>query len=630
MRRRSLGTFLLAAVTALTVAGPAAASAPPLQITHIDTHAWPQTTVTVETTNPSSAAALQVMENNQAAANVRIQTDGSASAVALVIDTSDSMHGQKLADAEAAAATFATGSQSGDIMGLFGFGAKPYVVTALPGTSSAVVTGLGQLATGGPAGTAIYSGVQMAAQALQAQHASTKAIVLLTDGSSANEKTTLAQAVSAAKAAHATIYSVGIEGSGSGQAALQTLASQTGGQFLQATDRSALIAAYAKISSALSSTFTFTYKSLVPKGTPINLAVSLPTGESASATAKAPGTVDTQVGGSKPLLSMPTSTAGRALVAGGAAFLVLIGALVLLSARPGVAVNKRIAAYTEPKKRATIDLPGVTTTKISMLHQLFIATEKIAGSFNYWKRLAFRLEQADLPLRAAEVVYIQLGAALLFGVVGKFVFGLGGFFVLIPLVIGAVIPSLFVRIMARRRLNAFEGQLPETLITLAASLKAGHAFNSALASVVKEGAEPTSKELARVAQEIQLGMTSEAALEAMARRMNSTNFGFVVMAVNIQRTVGGSLAEILDMVADTVRQRQQFTRKVKALTAQGRMSAYVLLAMPFLMGLAIFALNPSYMSILFTSSAGKFLIAVSLVMMAIGGLIIRKIVSFKG
>jgi tight adherence protein B len=630
MGRRSLRTLLLAAVAAMTVAAPAAAADPPLQVVSIDTHAWPQTTVTVKTTDPSAASALQVKENDQAAANVRIHSDSSQSAVALVIDTSDSMHGQKLADAEAAAATFVTGAQSGDVMGLYGFGAKPYVVTALPATSSAVVTGLGQLATGGPAGTAIYSGVQMAAQALQAQHASTKAIVLLTDGSSANESTTLDQAVSAAKAAHATIYSVGIEGSGSGQDALQTLASQTGGQFLQATDRTALNAAYAKIAAALSSTFSFTYKSLVPKGTPIHLAVSLPTGESAQASATAPGKADATSGGSKPLFNMPTSTAGRALVAGGAALLVLLGALVLLSSRPGVAVNKRIAAYTEPKKRAAIELPGVNPTKISMLHQLFIATEKIAGSFNYWKRLAFRLEQADLPLRAAEVVYIQLGAALLFGVVGKFVFGLGGFFVLIPLVVGAALPSLFVRFMARRRLNAFEGQLPETLITLAASLKAGHAFNSALASVVKEGAEPTSKELARVAQEIQLGMTSEAALEAMARRMDSTNFGFVVMAVNIQRTVGGSLAEILDMVADTVRQRQQFTRKVKALTAQGRMSAYVLLAMPFLMGLAIFALNPSYMSILFTSSAGKFLIAVSLVMMAIGGMIIRKIVSFKG
>jgi tight adherence protein B len=278
-----------------------------------------------------------------------------------------------------------------------------------------------------------------------------------------------------------------------------------------------------------------------------------------------------------------------------------------------------------------MEIPGVApATKVSMLHQLFIATEKIAGSFNYWKKMAFRLEQADLPLRTAEVVYIQMGAALLLGVIGRFLIGLNGFLELIPLAVGVALPSLFVRFMARKRLNAFESQLPETLITLAASLKAGHAFNSALASVVKEGAEPTSKELSRVAQEIQLGMTSESALEAMARRMDSTNFGFVVMAVNIQRTVGGSLAEILDMVADTVRQRQQFSRKVKALTAQGRMSAYVLLAMPFLMGLAIFALNPGYMSILFTSTAGKALIGGSLVMMAIGGVIIRKIVSFKG
>jgi tight adherence protein B len=125
-------------------------------------------------------------------------------------------------------------------------------------------------------------------------------------------------------------------------------------------------------------------------------------------------------------------------------------------------------------------------------------------------------------------------------------------------------------------------------------------------------------------------MPSEQALDAMAKRMNSTNFGFVVIAVNIQRTVGGSLADILDMVADTVRARQQFTQKVKALTAQGRMSAYVLLAMPFLMALAIYALNPAYINVLFTTTAGNVMIVGALFSMGIGGLIIRKIVSFKG
>ncbi len=629
MPRRSLRTLLLVAVAALTVAAPAAASAPALTIKHIDTSAWPTVKVTAETPDPTVTPDLQVTENGQAAADVH-QAAGANSAVALVIDTSGSMKGQKLADAIAAATTFVQGTQSNDTLGVYAFGSKPYISVALPANSATAAGGLANLATDPTPGTAIYGGVKEAADALAATHADRKTIVLLTDGSSENDSATIDQAVSAAKAAHAVIYAVGIEGSANGQAALQTLAHDTNGQFLQATNRQALIAAYGRISAAIGGTFTFTYHSLVPKGTPIHLSIAVPGLASARATAQAPGTVAAPGSASKPLVHMPTSAAGRAGVAVGAAILVLFGVLMLLSSKPGVGVGKRIAAYTEPKKKP-MEIPGVTpTAKVSMLHQLFIATEKIAGSFNYWKRMAFRLEQADLPLRTAEVVYIQMGAALLLGVIGRFLIGLNGFLELIPLVAGIALPSLFVKFMARKRLNTFESQLPETLITLAASLKAGHAFNSALASVVKEGAEPTSKELSRVAQEIQLGMTSESALEAMAKRMDSTNFGFVVMAVNIQRTVGGSLAEILDMVADTVRQRQQFSRKVKALTAQGRMSAYVLLAMPFLMGLAIFALNPAYMSILFTSTAGKFLIAVSLVMMAIGGMIIRKIVSFKG
>jgi len=628
VKHLNLRALALVAVAALAVAVPAAASTPALVIKHVDTSAWPNVRVTVQTPDPSATPELTVTENGQPAANVR-QASGAQSAVALLIDTSRSMHGQKISDAIAAATTFVQGNQSGDGLGVFGFGSKPYLTVALPATSSAAAAGLASLGTDSHPGTAIYGGVQMAAQALGAQKADKRAIVLLTDGSSDHDSATIDQAVAAAKAAHVAIYAVSVASTPDGKSALRTLAADTNGEFLQATNRSALDAAYGRISDALASTFTFSYHSLVPKGTPIKLAVSAPGLASGTSSVMAPGKAEDTSATGSPVVHMPTSAAGRAIVAIGAAVLVLLGTLILLGSRPAVAVTKRIAAYTEPKKRAT-EIPGVSPVKISMLHQLFIATEKIAGSFNYWQKLAFRLEQADLPLRAAEVVYIQMGLALLLGVIGRFGLGITGFLELVPLAVGLGLPALFVKVMARRRLNTFEAQLPETLITLAASLKAGHAFNSALASVVKEGAEPTAKELARVSQEIQLGMTSEVALEAMAKRMDSTNFGFVVMAVNIQRTVGGSLAEILDMVADTVRQRQQFTRKVKALTAQGRMSAYVLLAMPFLMGLAIFALNPTYMSILFTSSAGKFLIAVSLVMMAIGGMIIRKIVSFKG
>ena len=476
-------------------------------------------------------------------------------------------------------------------------------------------------------GTAIYSAVVRASNDLAATHADRRSLVLLTDGASVGEKTTLAQAIAAAKAAHVTIYTVATSAQ-SAVGPLQAMSNATGGKEVAGTNAAGLKAAYATIARSVNSVSEFTYHSLVPPGQKISLQISADGSATATAAATAPGH---QVV-SKPshgLVNLPNSPAGRAAIAGVAALFVLLAALVLLSARPDVVIGKRISPYTEARKQVAT-VTGLEPPKITMLHQLYVATEKVGGSLNYWKRMTFRLEQANLPLRTAEVVYIQMGSAILLAAFASLLLGMQGIGALVALGIGALIPMLYVKFMARRRMNQFEMQLPETLITLAASLKAGHAFNAALQSVVKEGAEPTSTELARVSSEIQLGMPSEQALDAMAQRMNSTNFGFVVMAVNIQRTVGGSLADILDMVADTVRQRQQFSRKVKALTAQGRMSAYVLIAMPFFMALAIFALNQAYITILFTSTAGNVMIGAALFMMAIGGVVIQRIVSFKG
>jgi tight adherence protein B len=627
--RRITAAFAATAVAALLAAGGAGAAQNGLQIKTVDTSHFPKVAVTVRTPTPGRTPQFSVLENGQPALGLRVQSAGAAAALGLVVDTSNSMRGAKLAAATAAAERFVGSLQPGDALGVYGFGAAPYPKAPLPTDTTGATAALAALHTGGRSGTAIYGSVVMASQALAPQPAARHAIVLITDGASSNDTATLAQAVSAANAAHVTVYAVSIAGTPDAVASLQALTAPTGGAVVLAADTRALDAAYSVIASSLGSTFSFTFRSLTPAGRPIHLAVSAPGVAAATRTLTAPGRVEASGSGGGALVKLPTSPAGRAMVAGVAALFVLLGAIIVLSSKPGVAIGKRIAPYTEQKRKAA-EIAGFGPAKISMLHQLYIATEKIVGSFNYWQKTTYRLEQADLPLRTAEVMYIQMGAALLFGTIGRFALGMGGFLTFIPLILGGVLPGLFVKFKARQRLNAFEAQLPETLITMAASLKAGHAFNSALASVVKEGAEPTSKELARVSQEIALGMPSEAALEAMARRMDSTNFGFVVMAVNIQRTVGGSLAEILDMVADTVRQRQQFSRKVKALTAQGRMSAYVLLAMPFLMGLAIFALNPGYMSILFTSMMGKVMIGVSLCMMAIGGAIIRKIVSFKG
>ena len=239
------------------------------------------------------------------------------------------------------------------------------------------------------------------------------------------------------------------------------------------------------------------------------------------------------------------------------------------------------------------------------------------------------LDRGDTPLRAAEFFYIVAGAGLLVGILAL-LFGASPFVVLIAMVAGGSVPFLVVWKRMRRRLGAFEDQLPDMLITIAASLKAGHSFKQGLQAVVDEGQEPASVEFKRVLTETGLGRPIDDALADMVDRVSSKNFEFAITAVTIQRQVGGSLANLFDLVADTVRQRQQFARKIRSLTAMGRMSAYTLLGLPFFLILAISMLNSSYLSPLFNTSTGHLLIGMGLVMMAIGSAIVMKIVSFKG
>jgi len=133
-----------------------------------------------------------------------------------------------------------------------------------------------------------------------------------------------------------------------------------------------------------------------------------------------------------------------------------------------------------------------------------------------------------------------------------------------------------------------------------------------------------------VITETRLGRPMDDALSDTAERIDSKNFTFVVTAVTIQRQVGGSLAGLFDMIADTVRQRQQFARKIKGLTAMGRASAYVLIGLPFFIALALTLVNPTYMDPLYHSSTGHKLIIVGLVMMTFGSLVLKKLVSFRG
>jgi tight adherence protein B len=211
-----------------------------------------------------------------------------------------------------------------------------------------------------------------------------------------------------------------------------------------------------------------------------------------------------------------------------------------------------------------------------------------------------------------------------------FLFGAGPIILVVLTVVAGMIPFSWIWLKMRKRLKAFEDELPDLLITIAASLKAGHSFKQGLQAVVDEGHPPANQEFHRVLTETSLGRPMDDALLDMAERMASKNFEFAITAVTIQRQVGGSLAMLFDMVADTVRQRQQFSRKIKALTAMGRMSAYTLIGIPFFLAGIISLVNRSYMRPLYFTHTGRMLIFIGLVMIGIGSLILKKIVTFRG
>ncbi len=306
----------------------------------------------------------------------------------------------------------------------------------------------------------------------------------------------------------------------------------------------------------------------------------------------------------------------------------ILMAIALVMATPAsTRLRRRLGPHVgAPRRRAK---KASVRERFDGASGLLKATEQAFVRFSFWRKLHAMLERADVPLRTAEFFYCMIVPAFFFGLVAA-AMALSSLLILAAMVIGGLLPLGFLAFKAKQRVNAIDEQLPDLLITMAASLKAGHSFRQAMQAVVNEGQPPISDEFKRVLTEAQLGRPIDDALAEMADRVQSKNLSFVMTAVTVQRQVGGSLAGIFDMVADAVRQRQAFGRKIKGLTAMGRASAYTLVGMPFALALIITAINAEYMSPLYHTSTGHKMIIIGLVMMAIGAYMLRKIASFRG
>jgi tight adherence protein B len=265
-------------------------------------------------------------------------------------------------------------------------------------------------------------------------------------------------------------------------------------------------------------------------------------------------------------------------------------------------------------------LSGATTTMTGIIDR------QLRRSGNVSARIA-ALEQAGITMRLQDFALLVLAGALVAGALGVVVAG-----PLVGLALGLVVPilaKLGVSVLASRRQKAFADQLDDSLQLMASGLRAGHSLLQALNSVAAEAEEPTSVEFARVINETRVGRAVGYALDETARRMRSDDFAWVTQAIAINREVGGNLAEVLDQVAHTIRERNQIRRQVRALSSEGRLSALVLMALPLGVLAFLSVTNPSYLARFTEDLVGYAMIAAAVLLLVIGGLWLRKIVSFK-
>ncbi|HJP65174.1 MAG TPA: VWA domain-containing protein, partial [Actinomycetota bacterium] len=548
--RRSLLAFVSGALLLVVGPGmlPAHAQSPTsaVQIRDVDSSAYPILTLTVAVAGSKAAASpgnFLITEDGKPAPTPAIRpfsSAGQAINVVLLIDTSGSMQGSPLTSAVAAARQFLDGATSDVSIGLVTFADTPTVVQPITDQKSDVAQGLSGLRASGE--TSLYDGVIAATKLFAGP--SQRNIILLSDGGDTKSTSSLAQAVAAAKRSNAAIFSIGLKTSETDVGALKRLANSTKGQYVPAAEAD-LSKIYQGILTTLTQQYLLTYQSTIARGG---------TGTIAVTTAQGTDTIEFKA----PAAVVPSPTVSvipppKATVFASDWVLTIVLGLTFLAAFVlvllALAPSLRVRREREIGRRVgtVVTQPSDTAREQGLsawLPTLVAAGNRLANAGGWTLAIEQRLEQAGLSLTAGEVVVGCFIFAVLGGVVGGFFFRS---VILAPVfaVIGGVGPFGYLDYAKRRRLKKLQGQLPDILMILASSLRAGHSFLQALDSVSKEAGDPGGKEFARVVAEIRLGRPMEEAMNALADRVGSEDFAWAILAVNIQRQVGGNLAEIL-------------------------------------------------------------------------------------
>jgi tight adherence protein B len=581
---------------------------------------------------------VRVLENGQPVPDLSIVASGSTTSTkqfgaVLVIDASQSMEGKPELAALAAARAFAAKRRPNEQLAVITYNVAPHVVQGFTTDGAKIDAALSKTPLFN-FGTHISDAVVAALDLIKEAHITAGSVVVLSDGQEHRgyhdkaKHETERSAAKAARAAHVRVFTVALRSRFFDPKTLRNLAADTGGTYSEAISPAQLRAIYSSLGRKLAREYVIRYVSPAGPGLHIKVAVRVRglkgVATSAYVTPKLPVH---RAAKPKPyhesflhrLFTSPLMTLFVALLA---STLFALSIVAFTSGWRRGTFRSRMAEFvslpTPEKERPS----GVLADKIEG------GTEKMFERAGWWGRFVADLQLADISTPPERIVlFTFIGTFLTIWLLSVIIHSL-----IISLLVGICIPFVVRAWISRkvdRKRRLFGEQLPDNLQVLASALRAGHSFIGALSVVVDDAPEPSRTEFRRVVADEQLGVPLEDALHVVVERMESRELEQVALVASLQRQTGGNTAEVLDRVTDTIRERFELRRTVRTLTAQGRLSRWVVSLLPVFLLLVISLLNPKYMHPLYGTTAGRIALGFAAAMVVSGSLVIKRIINIK-
>ena len=550
-----------------------------------------------------------------------------------VVDLSGSMDdGGTLTKVKQGITTFAKSMPDGDQMAIVSYNDAAVVESGFTSDIGQLTDAIDGMTAPRDGHTATYDAIRRAVSLFDDRKQLQPNVVLVTDGKDDASEATLSSAKAAVVSSGAGLFAVELGHAGQvDSGTLDSVIDRTGGTSFVANDNGAITKTFDGLSATVHDQYVATYASTAPQGqVDVTLTVegverlaSFVAGSKATGAATGSAVANPSAFGPGWLHTKSGGLIGLGLVglaAGLGAF-----ALASLAGSKDDSLTAVLRPYSDGPMAD--DEHDGALAQTALLQRAVELTEDFAERQGFLVKVESALERADLPLRAAEGLFfwgaggliLSLGAFALGGVV------LGGFVALLT----AMLPPAVVNFLAGRRGKAFQSALPDTLNLLSGSLRAGYSLLQGVEAVSKEVGDPMGQELRRIMTEARLGRQIEDAMEAVADRMGSADFAWAVMAIRIQREVGGNLSELLLTVADTMVHRERLRRDVAALTAEGKISAIILGLLPIGLGAFMWIGNPEYMHPLGATTMGHVLLGIATAAGLLGFAWMKKIINIK-